>query len=249
MNDVSVPPGFEWIRDGRTTLLVRSDVRSWIVPLLRAATGQQSGFVSRDLAGGRGGTRVVRGDGHEVVVRPYRRGGLPAWVLQQTYLGWRPRPFRELFFTEMLRLQGVPVAEVYAASVCWLAPGCYRGWLVTRFVPGARTFWEWARSAVPAEERAAVLRSIGAATRRLHDSGARHPDLNLNNILVYRRSDAPHAEVCFIDFDRARRPTRLCRRPPADLIRLRRSARKLDPAGEYVTADDLDSVEAAYRES
>ena len=239
------PPGFEWIRDQRATALVRSDLRSWMVPLLRTATGPQDGLVARDLAGGRGGARVMRADGHDVVVRPYRRGGLPAWVLRDTYFGWRPRPFRELFVTEMLRLQGVPVAEVSGARVFWLAPGCYKGWLVTRYVPGAHTFWEWAQSTVSAAERAAALQRIGAATRRLHDSGTRHPDLNLNNILLYRADAAHMPEVCFIDFDRAR-ARRFCRRPAADLARLRRSARKLDPTGRHVTAADLDRVEAAY---
>lgn len=250
VSDVIAPPGFEWIRDGRTTFLVRSDVRSWIVPLLRAATSDQSSHVSGELVGGRGGARIVRGNGHAVVVRPYRRGGVPAWVLRDTYFGRRPRPFRELFLSEMLRLQGVPVAEVYGASVRWLAPGCYRGWLVTRYVHGARTFWEWAQTPVSTEERAAVLRRIGAATRQLHDSGVRHPDLNLNNILVCRRAEAPHGcEVCFIDFDRARHGARLWWRPTADLARLRRSARKLDPAGRYVTAADLDRIEAEYRDA
>ena len=242
------PPGFEWIRDGRATFLVRSDLRTWIVALLQAAAANWAGYVTRTLSGGRGGARVVQVNDQEVVVRPYRRGGLPGRFLRDTYFGMTPRPFRELSVTEALRRQGVPTVEVYGASVRWLTPGCYKGWLATRYVPGASTVWEWACTAPAARERDVVLQSIGKVMRRLHDTGARHPDLNLNNILV--RLGSPNTpEVWFIDFDRARVPGLCRRRPPADLARLRRSARKLDPEGTRLTAADLDCLEAAYRES
>jgi len=245
---VAVPPsGFEWVRDASTTLLVRSDLRSWVAPLLRAADAGWAGYTIRALTGGRGGTLLVCRDEHTAVVRPYRRGGVAARLWHDVYFGWAPRPFRELCATEALRQRGAPVVEVYGAMVHWLAPGCYRGSLATRYVAGARTAWEWARSAGGAPERVVVLRRIGRAARRLHDSGGCHPDLNLNNILLCPPADAALApDVVFIDFDRARLPGRFCRVPRTDLARLRRSARKLDPDGHRVTAADLDCLEAAY---
>jgi 3-deoxy-D-manno-octulosonic acid kinase len=238
---VTAPPGFEWVRDGHLRVLVRTDVRGWLLPLLQAARQQWAGYVTRPLTRGRGGAQVV--PAHDVVVRPYRRGGLPAWLLHDTYVGWSPRPFRELCVTVTLHDRGVPVVEVYGAAVEWLLPGCYRGWLATRYMEGARTFWEWVSSAPAQNERGSVLRDVGKAVRRLHDSGARHPDLNANNILLCQASG-----VLLIDFDRARLGAGGGATHSADLDRLWRSLRKLDPEGRYVTAADFEVLRAAYRE-
>lgn len=241
MSRVTPPPGFEWVRDGRMHSLVRTDVRVWLVPLLRAARTHWDGYATRPLAGGRGGARIV--PAHNVVVRPYRRGGLPARLLHDTYFGWNPRPFRELCVTAALRDRGAPVAEVYGAAVEWLLPGCYRGWLATRYIGGARTLWDWASQPAPATERAPVLRGIGKAVRRLHECGARHPDLNANNILLCGASD-----VVFIDFDRAHVGTGGGEDGRPDLDRLWRSLRKLDPESRCVSAADFELLRAAYRE-
>src|SRR5436190_1964834 len=113
----AAPPGFELIRDESTTTLLRTDLRAWLLPLLRARGDGWAGYETRGLAAGRGGTQRVHAAGHEVVVRPYRRGGLVAWVLHDTYLGWQPRPFRELCTLAALRQRGAPVVDVYAATV------------------------------------------------------------------------------------------------------------------------------------
>ena len=239
MSCVTPPPGFERVWDGRMCCLVRTDVRGWLPPLLRAARDEWVGYATRSLAGGRGGARIV--PAHDVVVRPYRSGGLPARLLHDTYFGWNPRPFRELCVTATLQTRGAPVVEVYGAAVEWPLPGCYRGWLATRYMEGARTLWEWASTPPPVKERAQVLRDVGTAIRRLHECGARHPDLNANNILI-----CPAAGVLLIDFDRARL---VGGAHSADLDRLWRSLRKLDPEGRFVTAADFDTLRAAYREA
>jgi len=245
VSPVTPPPGFESVRDGRLQLLVRADVQSWLVPLLRAARDGWAGYATRPLAGGRGGARIV--PVHQVVVRPYRRGGLPARLLHDTYFGWYPRPFRELCVLATLHQRGAPVVEVYGAAVAWVTPACYRGWLATRYVDGARTFWEWASAPPPAAPSATagktVFRDIGRAIRRLHDCGGRHPDLNANNILL-----APRAGVLFLDFDRARLAAANGTPPARDLDRLWRSLRKLDPQGRWVTAADFDLLRTAYGE-
>lgn len=230
------------VRDGRLHLLVRADVQSWLVPLLHAAREEWAGYTTRPLAGGRGGARVV--PAHQVVVRPYRRGGLPAWLLRDTHFGWNPRPFRELCVTAALRERGAPVVEVYGAAVVWRFPACYRGWLATRYVDGARTFWELVSAAPSAiASHGQVFGNIGRAIRRLHECGARHPDLNANNILV-----SPAAGVLFIDFDRARLAANNGDAPARDLDRLWRSLRKLDREGRHVTAADFELLRAAYRD-
>jgi 3-deoxy-D-manno-octulosonic acid kinase len=238
---VTPPPGFAWVRDGRLRVLVRTDVRSWLLPLLQAARRQWAGYFARPLAGGRGGVRVV--PAHDVVVRPYRRGGLPSRLLHDTYFGCNPRPFQELCVIATLHDRGVPVVEVYGAAVEWLLPGCYRGWLATRYMEGARTLWEWVSSAPAENERGSVWRDVGRAVRRLPDSGVRHPDLNANNILL-----GPGGNVVLIDFDRARLAAGGGTQHGADLDRLWRSLRKLDTEGRYVTAADFEVLRAAYQE-
>ena len=151
---------------------------------------------------------------------------------------------------EILRHRRVPVVEVYGAAVRWVGPYWYRGWLATRFVPDAMTFWQWARAPIDAVERARVLRALGVAVRRLHDGGGTHPDLNANNVLI-EPAALPGAEpaVTFIDFDRARVTPSGQATAGTELDRLRRSLRKLDPHGQYVSAADFDAVRAAYAEA
>jgi len=227
-------------------MLLRSDLRDWLLPLLHARRDDWAGYETCALSTGRGGTRLVRAAGHEVVVRPYRRGGLAAWVLHDTYMGWQPRPFRELETLATLYQRGAPVIEVYGAAVHWLVPGCYRGWLVTRYLPASHTLWEWISAAPPTPLRARVLAQVGRAIRRLHDTGGWHPDLNLNNILIGATPEAAGPpEVVLIDFDRTCAKG-LRRTPAADLARLERSAHKLDPTGARLTVADLETLRAAH---
>src|SRR5512139_2475619 len=123
------------VQDRHWTLLVQRHRRPWLEPLLRNVERLAAAYPTQPLPGGRGGTMRVTAAGHETVVRPCRRGGLPALVLHDLYFGRRPRPFAELTAMETLRQRGVPVVEVYGAAVHWVGPWWYRGWLVTRFLP------------------------------------------------------------------------------------------------------------------
>jgi 3-deoxy-D-manno-octulosonic acid kinase len=228
---------------------MRADARPWIEPLLVAVPADCAGYPRRPLGAGRGGAAVVRANGHEVAVRHARRGGLPARFLRDLYFGASPRPFREVHVTETLRARGAPVVEAFGAVASWVVPGVYRGWLATAYVPESCTLWEWAQREPNTAEREEVLRAAGAAVRQLHACGARHPDLNLNNVLVLARDSSAEARVLLIDFDRARLRRPSLRGAYADLLRLRRSARKLDPAGNVVTDADLRLLEEAYHAS
>ncbi|MBI3784812.1 MAG: hypothetical protein HY270_15570 [Deltaproteobacteria bacterium] len=237
-----LPDGFDRVGDDRFELFVRRDMRDWLLPVLRAAPGGWPGQTLERRRSGRGEVVIVRTDHHDCLIRPYRRGGLPAWVLRTLYFGRCPRPFTELVVTESLRRRGAPVVEVYGAAIQWVVPGCYRGWLASRLIAGAQTLWDWARQKREEKERSAVFGRVGRAIRALHDRNGRHPDLNLNNILIHGDRSSP--QVCLIDFDRAQldgmRPTEL------DLMRLERSARKLDAQRVYVTDSDLAVLRSAY---
>ena len=234
--------GFERVRRGRASLLVRSEDRDWLVPLLTSVASACADCESGIIPEGRGGARLLRVGDEQVVVRSCRRGGLPGRILSDLYFGCTARPFREIQTIELLRRHGVPVVVPLAACVRWVGPGCYRGWVVTRYIPHARTLWSWASDGSMDIAHGVVWRRVGAAIRRLHDAGARHPDLNLRNILLRPGEGGP--EVVFVDFDRPW--VAGWRTAAADLARLERSARKLDPGGRRVTAEDLQQLRAAY---
>jgi 3-deoxy-D-manno-octulosonic acid kinase len=185
------------------------------------------------LPGGRGGVRAYDLGGElAVVLRPYRRGGLIARVNRDLYCGMRSRPAREVAVTESLRALGVPTVEMLAAATCWIVPGCYRGAVVSREVADAVNLWEYLQR-VEAPERARACAAAAAATRLLHDRGAVHPDLNLQNYLVRRRG--PDLDVRIIDCDGVRLGGADAGDRQAAFDRLCRSIRRLDPASAIVT--------------
>lgn len=214
--------------------------------------------------------RVPAGELGDAVVRPYRRGGLAARLVEARYL-LGDRAFRELRVTLRLRRAGVPTVEPLAAVRSTRCRGLgYRAALATRFVSDARP----AASADPGEAggrpdaaggrpgeaggrpdagRGAgsgnapvrtALRRMGRATRRLHDAGGLHPDLNVHNFLL---PDSPRRPAVLLDFDRARKlPFPL----PGPLRgrgtrRLRRSLAKL---GLDRMLDAWSAFEKGYRE-
>lgn len=168
---------------------------------------------------GRGTTRFFAHGGLQLVLRHYRRGGLPAWFLADRYL-WlglrRTRPWREWHLLASLHDRGLPVPRPVAARV--VRHGIfYRGDLITERLP-AEPLSAWLRTApLPAER----WRGIGACIRRFHDAGVFHADLNAHNVLL-----AAEGPVFVIDFDRGelRTPGAWC---GANLRRLERSLRKL----------------------
>ncbi len=226
-----IPNGFTYTRAGRLRLLVRVGMPELMALLQRWAAGTLP--PARALLGGRGGVGAfqLRPD-LVVVLRPYRRGGLVGRHNQARYFGVRPRPFRELRASEALRAAGVPTPDVLGAAVRWDAPGCYVGALATREVPAAINLWHYLQMAAPAE-RGPACAAAAAVTRRLHDAGAIHPDLNLQNYLVRRTPSDFDAWIIDLDCVRLGRVTPATRR--AAFERICRSIRKLDPESAVMT--------------
>lgn len=241
----SVPPQFVRIRSGHRTALVHEAAGpSLRALLLTMPHGNPQGGVS--LVGGRGGTYRIRlDDGEAVVLRFYRRGGLVAHLVRDTYWGWPPRPFVELAATAEAHRRGVPVPEVLGARVDRLWNGSYRGALVTRHLADTATLWERLKGTPDGEHRRRLFRGAGYAVRTLFEAGIYHPDLNLNNCLV--REEDGIIEVFVVDFDRARvRKTALgsvLRR--RTLRRVERSARKLDPERKVLGAEEMNALRDA----
>ena len=196
---------------------------------LRGAAGvgnRQSGF-------------VIGLGGSEIFVRHSRRGGMMRLVLNDVYLGFRARPATELAVALEARRRGIPVADPIGAMIEWVAPCLYRGFFMTRAMTGM-TMWDFVRTDDDPDVRRHVIENACAAIATMHRMGVAHDDLNLHNLFVTRSHDS--FTVALLDLDKARlfdgpAPTNLRRQ---NLLRLRRSARKLDPSARYLDARLLD---------
>jgi len=225
---VRVPDAYALERAGDVRAAIRRDLVPRIGPwLLAPALELPRG--AEVVGSGRGSAwRMELPGGLRVVVRLYRRGGLVARFVRETYLGARPRPLHELAVTVEARRRGVPAPEVLGARV--EGGLVYRGALVTAEVPDARTLIDALRDAPGARERCALAGRAGSAVARLHDAGVYHADLNLTNLIV---ASASVPDVVVIDFDRARVGAGPlgARGRRRNLSRLARSLAKLDPEG------------------
>ncbi len=148
--------------------------------------------------GGRGQVVFIRDGGRHWVLRHYRRGGLVAKWVTDSYL-WtgedRTRSFREWRLLSLLHQEGFPVPAPVAAR--YVRSGlAYRADLITTEIPDVRTLADRiSDAALPP----AVWKDIGRVIARLHHRGVHHVDLNAHNVLVGAGND-----VHVIDFDRAR---------------------------------------------
>ena len=153
-------------------------------------------------------------------------------VNRSRYFGFAARPFRELRTAVAVAAAGVPTPEPLGAAVWWDAPGVYRGAFVTREMWGAANLWRFLQQA-PAAQRGAACVAAAALVRRLHDAGALHPDLNLQNVLIRRAASG--IEAWLIDLDGVRFASVTPRHRRAAFDRICRSIRKLDPESAVIT--------------
>lgn len=173
-----------------------------------------------ETAGGRGSIAFIRDGERRWALRHYRRGGLVARLLDDSYLytgADRTRAFREWRLLHQLRAWQLPVPGPVAAR--YVRSGLvYRADLITEELPTRRTLAH-ALAAGPLELD--TWHRVGACVGRLHARGVRHADLNAHNLLV-----ADDASVYVLDFDRGR----VSARGPweqAVLARLKRSLLKV----------------------
>jgi len=151
---------------------------------------------------GRGAAYAVTlpDDAADVVVRHSAHGGLLAPVTRDLFLAPTRAP-HELDTARRLRARGVRTPEVIA----WLAypagPFFRRADVATRLVPDGRDLADaLADPARPRGPGAPWLRATAALLHALAAAGARHPDLNLKNVLLAPDADgAPAAWALDVD--------------------------------------------------
>ena len=172
------------------------------------------GWVHRDLAGlglspfwaellpladakGRGGIGTLELGGHDLVVRPYRRGGAFGALLKDRYPG-PARARRELQVLAALRAQGVPVVAPMAA-VARRVGAFWRLRLCTERLLGALPLPQFLARHANLRRRAAE--AVGAVVRLAWTAGLRHPDLHVDNVLCVPSGE--RVRVVLVDLDRA----------------------------------------------
>jgi Lipopolysaccharide kinase (Kdo/WaaP) family len=232
-------PEFARLELGRSVMLIHRG----ILDHAAAIAARLSVLKSQVGAGNRkSGFRLSLESGMELFARRSTRGGFVRHLVSRTFIGVEPRPFRELVVAAEARRRGVPVAEPMGAMVEWMMPGIYRGFFITRALPGM-TLWEFMRTDDDPAVREHVLIKTRAAIVTMHERGVLHADLNVHNLMVTQAGES--FSVVILDLDKARLVDHAVaaggRR--ANARRLLRSARKLDPAGKIFDARALKIID------
>lgn len=151
---------------------------------------------------GRGQALKVEHEGHSWVLRHYRRGGLVARWVQDTYPSaptLHTRAMQELLLLRHMTSLGLPVPKPVAAHCQRINPWLgrhsrYRADILIEHIPQTRNLVECLRDApLPPQGWLAVGRAIA----QLHSQQIFHSDLNAHNILI---NDA--GQVWLVDFDK-----------------------------------------------
>ncbi|HEX6537382.1 MAG TPA: lipopolysaccharide kinase InaA family protein [Gemmatimonadaceae bacterium] len=223
------PPGYVRLSTGS----VEGVALATLAPALARALAEGSFYAwaehhpeARALAGRGIAWAVPLPDGEtRVVVRRSRHGGLLAPVRGDRFIG-RTRAPRELDVALRLARAGVPTPELVAYATYRAGSLTRRADVVTREIAGARDLAATIE-ALGGDDLRPVLRAVAALLAALTAAGARHPDLNLKNILIAPDVNGePEAFVIDVDrvwFDSPGAP-RVAER---NMRRLARSARKL----------------------
>jgi len=204
------------LRHNGSIIRYDSDIFDPFEPRLFDETWLMSEGYHRGSSLGRGQAYFLNFGGRDMVLRPFRRGGLFGKVNRDLY--WNTglensRSMQEFNLLKWMFGEGLPVPRVVAARMVPFGPA-YRAALITERIPTARPLEEVLREK-PLEQHDWAL--VGHVVRMMHDAGVDHSDLNCRNILF----DHDH-KVWLIDFDK-------CRRRPsgswtsANLERLKRS--------------------------
>ncbi len=245
---MTAPEGYAALAGRGVRALVRRDLAAALGAWLLSSPLELPS-ASEVVGGGRGAAwRLTLPGDLRAVLRRYRRGGLLARAVRETYLGpylgFVERPFRELAVTTEARRRGVPAPEVLAARVEGRV--AYRGAILTAEVPGAITLVEALRRAAAGAPRRALAAGAGRVVATMHRAGVWHADLNLTNLLA--APAAGDVVVTVVDFDRARLASGPLgsRARQQNLERLARSLRKLDPDAGIAGPEDIAAFHTAY---
>lgn len=191
---------------------------------------------------------VPLSSGDRVVVRRSRHGGLLGSIRDDRFFGATRAP-RELELSLAMRRLGVPTPEVVAYATYPAGAMFRRADVLTREVPRSRDLAAALGALSRTDSKRALLDATGALLAKLSIAGARHPDLNIKNILI-AENEFDGIEAYVLDVDRV-----WLDKPAAQVVlesnlrRLSRSAvkwRRLH--GLPIEEADLLAIESTARE-
>jgi 3-deoxy-D-manno-octulosonic acid kinase len=186
------------VRDARVVALsgsVKAVRDALAAGTLHAWASRQAGTLA--LAGRGPAWTATLANRAEVVVRHSRHGGAFARVTGDLFLSPTRAP-RELATALRLAAAGVPTPEVVAYAVYPATWPFARADVVTRRLRGSDFPGAW-RAAPDASARHTMIRALAMLLQQLQKAGARHPDLNLTNVLLVVSDDEPTAFVLDVD--------------------------------------------------
>src|SRR5580658_838619 len=128
-------PNFSTFRIARRELVIHRDIAPQAAQIVQKL-GELTSTVEAGAGNRQSAFRMDLADGLEIFARRGRRGGMIASMLSDVYVGMTPRPLTELAVTIEAMRRGIPVAEPMGAMIEWIAPVLYRGFFLTRAVPG-----------------------------------------------------------------------------------------------------------------
>lgn len=224
------PPGYVRLRRGDTEIVALEALADGIAAAM--GEGTLIGYARRHpearALAGRGTAYAVPlpGTDARVVIRHSRHGGALARLTGDRFL--RVRAGRELEVALRLAAAGVATPELVAYATYPAGGGTRRADVATREVPHAADLAR-ALAALPASTSPRpLLLAAAQLLASLTRAGARHPDLNLRNVLIVPASDAGPPRALVADVDRVWFDTPGARRvTERNVRRLARSARKL----------------------
>ena len=141
-------------------------------------------------------------NGQKVLVRKYRRGGLMARIIEDSFFQCpvvgeaTPRPFAEFEHALLLKSKGFACPDPLVAIV-QQQPFCrYSGYIVYEYMESADNLLSLCAT-LPIEERNRVCYLVGQSAALMLKIGVLHADLHLGNVLVAQR------QVYIIDYDKS----------------------------------------------
>lgn len=224
------PPGYERLQRPGVDAVARTTVAGAVGEALSAGSLYQYAAHhpdARPLRGRGVAYAVPLPDGAtRVIVRRSRHGGWLAPVTRDIFVG-RTRAPHELEVSLRLAREGIATPEVIAYSTYSVAPLLRRADVATREVDGGLDLAATLEREPGAESVRDAVRVVARLLARMASAGARHPDLNVRNVLIARDANG-HREAWLLDVDRVWFDTpRHPRVREANLSRFARSARKL----------------------
>jgi hypothetical protein len=126
---------------------------------------------------------VPLASGDRVVVRRSRHGGLIGKIRDDRFLGATRAP-RELELSLTLRRRGVATPEIVAYATYPAGAMFRRADVVTREIPKSRDLAAALGTLARTDSKRSLIVATGKLLASLSVAGARHPDLNLKNVLI-----------------------------------------------------------------